>query len=150
MFQFPGLTLTHKREWLSFRQTGCPIRKSPDQRLFAPTRSLSQLITSFIVSVSLGIHHTPFLTFFRQHDIKCHEVAHTFSCLAKSLNLAILISKFWTFVTLQFCLCQYVKDLCGIHILKLIGMFLVWRITDSNRWPPACKAGALASWANPP
>ena len=25
-----------------------------------------------------------------------------------------------------------------------------WRITDSNRWPPACKAGALASWANPP
>ena len=28
--------------------------------------------------------------------------------------------------------------------------FLLWRITDSNRWPPACKAGALASWANPP
>ena len=26
----------------------------------------------------------------------------------------------------------------------------MWRITDSNRWPPACKAGALASWANPP
>ena len=24
-----------------------------------------------------------------------------------------------------------------------------WRITDSNRWPPACKAGALAIWANP-
>ena len=40
------------------------IRKSPDQRLFAPTRSLSQLITSFIASVSLGIRHTPFLTFF--------------------------------------------------------------------------------------
>ena len=30
-----------------------------------------------------------------------------------------------------------------LHIRK-------WRITDSNRWPPACKAGALASWANPP
>ena len=28
--------------------------------------------------------------------------------------------------------------------------FLLWRITESNRWPPACKAGALASWANPP
>ena len=26
----------------------------------------------------------------------------------------------------------------------------VWRITDSNRWPSACKADALASWANPP
>ena len=28
--------------------------------------------------------------------------------------------------------------------------WLKWRISDSNRWPPACKAGALASWANPP
>ena len=26
----------------------------------------------------------------------------------------------------------------------------LWRIRDSNPWPPACKAGALASWANPP
>ena len=25
-----------------------------------------------------------------------------------------------------------------------------WRITDSNRWPSAFKADALASWANPP
>ena len=25
-----------------------------------------------------------------------------------------------------------------------------WRITDSNRWPSACKADALASWANSP
>ena len=34
----------------------------------------------------------------------------------------------------------------------LIVNFLInlWRITESNRWPPACKAGALASWANPP
>ena len=34
----------------------------------------------------------------------------------------------------------------GIYNWQLIE----WRITDSNRWPPACKAGALASWANPP
>ena len=42
-----------------FRPAGCPIRKSPDQRLFAPTRCLSQLITSFIASVSQGIRHAP-------------------------------------------------------------------------------------------
>ena len=42
-----------------FRLLGCPIRKSPDQRSFAPTRSLSQLITSFIASESQGIHQTP-------------------------------------------------------------------------------------------
>ena len=46
-----------------FNQSGCPIRKSPDQRLFAPTRSLSQLITSFIASESQGIRHAPLLTF---------------------------------------------------------------------------------------
>ena len=40
-------------------QVGFPIRKSPDQRLFAPTRGLSQLITSFIVSMCLGIPRTP-------------------------------------------------------------------------------------------
>ena len=48
MFQFPPFA---------------SIRKSRDQRLFASTPSLSQLITSFIASVSLGIRHTPFLTF---------------------------------------------------------------------------------------
>ena len=44
---------------------GCPIRKSADQRPFAPTRGLSQLITSFIACESLGIRHTPFSTFAR-------------------------------------------------------------------------------------
>ena len=35
---------------------GSPIRKSADQRLFAPSRSLSQLVTSFIGSCCQGIH----------------------------------------------------------------------------------------------
>ena len=43
--------------------SGCPIRKSPDQRLFAPPRSLSQLITSFIASESQGIPHALLVTF---------------------------------------------------------------------------------------
>ena len=42
---------------------GYPIRKSTDQRLFAPPRGLSQLITSFVASESQGIPHTPFVTF---------------------------------------------------------------------------------------
>lgn len=33
---------------------------------------------------------------------------------------------------------------------KMLRLYYVWRISESNRWPPACKAGALASWANPP
>lgn len=41
-------------------KVGCPIRKSTDQRLFAPTRSLSQRTTSFIASYRQGIHQMPF------------------------------------------------------------------------------------------
>ena len=44
-------------------RTGCPIRKSAGQWLFAPYRGLSQLITSFIASVSQGIRHAPLTTF---------------------------------------------------------------------------------------
>ena len=44
-------------------QMGCPIRKSPDHGLFAPPRSLSQLITSFLASESQGIPRTLLVTF---------------------------------------------------------------------------------------
>ena len=50
--------------YLIFNQVGCPIRKSADQFICADPRSLSQLITSFFASESLGILHTPLLTFF--------------------------------------------------------------------------------------
>ena len=36
---------------------GFPIRKSTDQRLLAPLRSLSQLATSFIASINQAIRH---------------------------------------------------------------------------------------------
>ena len=41
---------------------GFPIRTSTDQRLFAPPRSFSQRITSFIASQRQGIHQMPFKT----------------------------------------------------------------------------------------
>ena len=42
-------------------QVGFPIRKSPDQCLFAAPRSLSQLITSFVGSWCQGIRPAPFI-----------------------------------------------------------------------------------------
>ena len=45
--------------WLGL---GFPIRKSPDKQLFAPTRGLSQLTTSFVDSWCQGIHRMPLLT----------------------------------------------------------------------------------------
>jgi hypothetical protein len=41
-------------------KVGFPIRKSPDQSLFAAPRSLSQRTTSFIASQRQGIHQMPF------------------------------------------------------------------------------------------
>ena len=61
MFQFPAFASVFDG-CHPFRMTGCPIRKSAHHRLFAPTRGFSQLITSFIASESLGIHHVPFFT----------------------------------------------------------------------------------------
>ena len=43
---------------------GCPIRISPDQCSCAAPRSFSQLTTSFIASLSQGIHHSLFSFFF--------------------------------------------------------------------------------------
>jgi hypothetical protein len=42
-----------------FNLEGSPIRTSTDQRSFATPHSFSQLTTSFVVSESLGIPHTP-------------------------------------------------------------------------------------------
>ena len=101
-----------------FNIEGCPIRKSSDRRLCAPTRSLSQLITSFIASVSLGIRHTPFLTFFTTVfaiSLTWQRISSSYFQLYSNKvksHLAIWFTLVWTKVHyLQFCLCQYVKDL---------------------------------------
>ena len=125
MFQFPALASCNAG-WYFFKVPGCPIRKSADQRSFAPTRSLSQLITSFIASESQGIRHAPLLTFSLTDNvwsIYTFSFNFTFFCYIMSKIV-------WEY-----------SDLTESQ---------EWRITDSNRWPPACKAGALASWANPP
>ncbi len=52
MFHFTGcrseaLFYSNSSDW-TLLQPGFPIQKSPDNRMFAPTRGLSQLTTSFI------------------------------------------------------------------------------------------------------
>ena len=54
--------------FLLYRMTGslppgCPIRTSATHRVFASYRGLSQLVTSFFASRSLGILHVPFSPF---------------------------------------------------------------------------------------
>ena len=62
MFQFPGFASALQQMPESL-PAGCPIRKSAHQRVFAPTRGLSQLVTSFVASESQGILHVPFSPF---------------------------------------------------------------------------------------
>ena len=60
MFQFRGLA--HFRV-LGLLPSGLSHSESSDQFSFANPRGLSQLTTSFVASKSLGIPHTPFITF---------------------------------------------------------------------------------------
>ncbi len=69
--------------------TGCPIRKSANLWLFAPTRGLSQLITSFFACESLGILHVPLSPFFM--TLVFNRFEHH---AARSLKLFSLLSDF--------------------------------------------------------
>ena len=82
MFQFPALA-SISDGCHPFRMTGCPIRRSADQRLCAPPRGFSQLVTSFIASESLGIRRAPFLTSGAAHPLTGRR-AYTFGCLRAS------------------------------------------------------------------
>ena len=70
----------------AFNLAGCSIRKSAGHGLFAPHRSLSQLITSFFASESQGIRRAPFDTFSQRNRIAA-ATAHTFSCILCSCCL---------------------------------------------------------------
>ena len=64
MFHFtplPSLTYEFSQGYLP-EEMGCPIRKSPDQSVFATPRSLSQLTTSFIGYQCQGIPCIPLLS----------------------------------------------------------------------------------------
>ena len=93
---------------------GCPIRKSADQRPFAPTRGLSQLITSFIACESLGIRHTPFSTFARTELAQASSVDYTFSfSFLYHIFRAIFNLQLHKSVEIRFTFCfrfQYVKE----------------------------------------
>ena len=168
MFQFP--TFAHLSMWPVFHRPGCPIRISRRQGLFAPQPGFSQLITSFIASESQGIHRLPFFYFLSLIDRSSLSERtirfiyrlffSIFTLISFGLPLALNQSRSKQFFNHSFqCRFNTKSLLCFVHqcqrsfshqVLTSKLSATMWRITDSNRWPPACKAGALASWANPP
>jgi hypothetical protein len=63
MFQFTPFAsqdlCVQSRDTVGLPTVGFPIRKSPDQRVFAAPRGLSQLTTSFIAARRQGIRQVP-------------------------------------------------------------------------------------------
>ena len=149
MFQFPGLTLL--AEWYTFSVPGCPIRKSSDISLVC---SSPKLIAAYHVLHRLSEPRHP------PYALKCFKRVIT---ITRHLQLNKNLS-------------QYVKELLLVskenmssparsnvncwcydyespdHYVTSSGLkeLFLWRISESNRWPSACKADALANWANPP
>ena len=80
---------------------GCPIRRFADRGIFAPPRNFSQLITSFFASESLGILHSPLLTFFCRGLIFINPGYGIYFALARFFVLCLLS------------LCQISLDLLG-------------------------------------
>ena len=64
-----------------FNLTGFPIRTSPDQFLFANTRSSSHLTTSFVASRSLGIHRSLLFSFSEWISLTVHMTFSDHMCL---------------------------------------------------------------------
>ena len=110
MFQFPGFASAISR-YQVFNLLGCPIRKSADQRSFAPTRGLSQLITSFIACESQGIRHAPFITFSHKKLGRIY-----FQHLSCDLLTLLSISSFAFAPTCQRSLREY--GFCQLSILN--------------------------------
>src|SRR5690606_29149265 len=104
----------------TFSMTGCPIRKSTGQIAFANHRSLSQLITSFIASESLGIPRVLLFTFFNlpllllsgswwlniHSQLPINRQKLTYNQPLSSVLLCLLCLVFF----------QYVKELVSIDI----------------------------------
>ena len=86
----------------TFSMLGCPIRKSTDQIIFANPRGLSQLITSFIASESLGILRVPLFTFFAHISLLL-----IYGCLCLPSYIAIKLPTFCCLLLLIFLsICQ--------------------------------------------
>ena len=144
MFQFPGLTLL--AEWYTFSVPGCPIRKSADISLVC---SSPRLIAAYHVLHRLSEpRHPPYALkcFKRVITVTRHlQLKNYFSQYVKELDPCSTLNALRWILVLMWRLRTF-RPLCQHHYIKNF----LWRISESNRWPLACKASALANWANPP
>ena len=148
-----------------------------DYRIFAPTHSFSQLITSFVGSQCQGILLVLFLawplclnllelfeivrlSFSRMIPILIFHILYHFwySLLSQCIS-SIQFSKYKIYLNQPFgWLIRMVglsglepptSRLSGVRSNRLSYKPIWWRWGDSNPWPPACRAGALPAELHP-
>ena len=133
-FSSPRLPSTFVEEH-SFTMLGCSIRKSRDHRLFAPPPSLSQLITSFIASQSLGIHRSLLFAFFillfartwvRYVAISYFKYSIPFLLI---INYSLLIRVRYCFTTFSLFLSIYQRSsLFTIYSFTIYNFISQWKL----------------------
>ncbi len=102
---FTSLGCLPLRDHNNYLLRGYPIRRSTDKRLFAPTRSLSQLTTSFVDNLSQGIHHMHLVAW-------SHSLIPSFDKIFQSDLYALQHLKIYNITTSTNCvLCFILKNM---------------------------------------
>jgi hypothetical protein len=166
MFQFGRLA--HLAVQYIFNVLGCPIRKSSDLMLVC---SSPKLIAAYHVLHRLSDpRHSPYA-------LNCFKnLKYIYSAFLHCIKLLLLVTTYLfpicqrTYIQLAVCNLQKAMEFVDVmdlnqhtaftvHLIFFKNYLLIaycnlltnlWRISESNRWPSACKADALANWANPP
>ena len=122
------------------------------KRIFAPYRSLSQLITSFIGNWCQGIRPMLLLAWPMVFGISnSNYLSYLFSLMFQLTFPVTFNFKKDLILLIAFALDIQIIYLYSIQLSKFIDSHMLswWRWGESNSWPPACKAGALPAELHP-
>jgi hypothetical protein len=150
MFQFPAFAF--RLHGISrLHRDGFPHSEIPGSKVIC---TFPELIAAYHVLLRLWEpRHPPYalITFLNIILLLLHYyfIQHVKELLSQLRNIVQNngVEPFSTFISW---LSAPIAAFCNFKVCILKNLLKKWRISESNRWPPACKAGALASWANSP
>ena len=172
MFQFrrfPSIRYGLAYGCMRYAHTGFPIQRSADQWIFAPPRSFSQLITSFIGSQCQGIHPALFFAW----PVYCFNSVWNRVCFLKKLfqllnnyvyvwfaNFRLLFSDVLIKISQIFFLNTYLYEVFKVQSASLHGK-AAWSsasVDVSDRMEmerfelltPCLQGRCSPNWATPP
>ena len=153
MFQFtgfPSIRYGLAYGYMRASHVGFPIQKSPDHGIFAPPRSFSQLITSFIGSQCQGIRPALFFAWpFRYYSVNIWRLVGLLflyfvafatprfvSISTFNVFLDVLYMQFSRYIRDAFCMGAYQKIVWRLSssLVKTAAYFLIhWHVMPRRR-----------------